>query len=77
MSEDIRKDLLQSPVKGIEKFQEFHTQRFVEKSTPLRDTIHRTNLKTMTMVKEKPTKTVESVKKTMNMTDRELEVARD
>ena len=43
ISEDTKNDLLQSQLRGIETFQEFHSMRFVEKRTSLKDTIQRKN----------------------------------
>ncbi len=77
MSDEIKRDLLQSAQRGKEKFQEFHTERFLKKSTQLRDTIHRSNLKTMAKLNEKPKKTAKTVKQTMSLTQKSIEVARD
>ena len=77
MSDVIKTDLLQSAQRGKEKFQEFHTERFLEKSAQLRDTLHRSNLKTMAKLKEKPKKAAKTVKQTMSLTQKLIEVARD
>ena len=77
MTDEIKTDLLQSTQKGKEKYKEFHTERFLKKITQLRDTIHRSNLKTMAKVNEKPKKTTKTVKQTMSLTQKSIEVARD
>ena len=53
ISEDTKNDLLQSQLRGIETFQEFHSMRFVEKRTSLKDTIQRKNLKTTAKSKKR------------------------
>lgn len=77
MPDEIRKDLLQSSQIGKDKYQDFHSGRFITKSTPLRDTIHRSNLKTMAKIKEKPKMSASTMKRTMNLTEKAIEVARD
>ena len=77
MTEEIKTDLLQSTQKGKEKYKEFHTERFFKKNTQLRDTIHRSSLKTMAKLNEKPKKTTKTVKQTMSLTQKSIEVARD
>ena len=77
MSDEIKTDLLQSAQRGMEKFNEFHTERFLKKSKQLNDTIHRSNLKTMARLNEKPMKTVKTVKQTMSLMQKSIEVARD
>ena len=53
MPEEIRKYLLQSSQIGKDKYQEFHSDRFITKSAPMRHSLHWTNLKTMVKMKEK------------------------
>ena len=53
ISDEIKTDLIQSAQRGKEKFQKFHTERFLKKCSQLRDTIHRSNLKTIAKFKRR------------------------
>jgi hypothetical protein len=63
--------------KGKQKYKDFHQDRFINKTTPLRDTIHRGNTKNMLSIRNKPKKTTKKVIRAMNMTEKSIEVARD
>ena len=77
MSEEIRKDVLNASEKGKKKYQAFNSERIIDKTVQLRDTIHRGNLKTMISIKDKPKQTTKKVIRAMNITDKSIEVARD
>ena len=77
MTAEIGHDVLNASEKGQSKYQTFHRERIVDKTVKLNNTIHRENLKTMKYIKDKPKKTVKTVIRAMNMTDKSVEVARD
>ena len=77
MTAEIRHDVLNASEKRQSKYKTFHRERIVDKTVKLNDTIHRENLKTMKSIKDKPKKTVKTVIRAMNMTDKSVEVARD
>lgn len=77
MDKDIRHDMLNAYEKGKEKYLEFRHQRFEQKSTRLSDRIHRTNLKTMQSIRQKPQQTTKTVVREMIIMEKTVEIARD
>ena len=55
----------------------FRLKRFVQKSTRLSECIHRTNLKTMQSIRNKPQKTIKKAVKELNIVEKTIEIARD
>ena len=77
MSEEIRNDVLNAHENGKKKCEAFHNERIVNKTLKLGETIHRTNLKRMISIRNKPQKTTKRVIREMNMTEKSVEIARN
>ena len=77
MIQEIRSDVLSASEKGNNKYQAFHSERVINQSVKLKDTIHKGNLKTMASFKDKTKRTVKTVIKATNMTDKSIKVARE
>ena len=77
MTEEIRNDVLNAHENGKKKYEAFHNERIVNKTLKLGETIHRTNLKRMISIRNKPQKTTKRVIREMNMTEKSIEIARD
>ena len=60
MSEESRKGVLNASEKGKKKYQAFHSERIIDKTVQLRDTIYIENLKSTISIKDKPTNSQES-----------------
>ena len=77
MSEDIRNDMLKAFSKGKELYLTFRLQKFVQKTTRLAESIKRTNLRTMSTIRDKPKKTIKKAVKEMNIAEKTIDIARD
>ena len=78
MTEEIRNDVLNASEKGKKKYEIFHSERFINKTFKLSETVYRTNLKTMISIRNKSKKTTKKVNlREMNMTEKSIEIARD
>ena len=77
MPTDIRDDILNALTKGEQKYLTLRNERFSEKTTRISNSIHRTNLKSMSSVRSKGQKTVKKVVKKINIVGKTLEIARD
>ena len=60
---------------GKEKYLTFRKEMFLHKTTRFSNTIHHSNLKTMTAIRNKPQMIIRKMVKEMNIADRSTEIA--
>ena len=84
MSLDIRNDLighdencLPAFKSGEAKYLAYRKERFLEKTTKISETIHRSNLRTMKSIHDKPNKSIKITVKQMNLEERNIKIARE
>ena len=84
MSLDIRNDLIGHDEKflpafksGEAKYLVYRKERFLQKCTKISETIHRSILKTMKSIRDKPNKSIKKTVKQMNIAERNIEIARE
>ena len=77
MPDDISNDILYAAEKGKADYIDYRTNRLVLKNVRISETIHRSNTKTMKAINVIQKKSVKSIIKEKNITEKLLDVARE